>query len=230
MNDIITVEFSSSDITSASTEQLKHELGRAMSLTSRVLVYLSQIWRELERRGEDLSNLRTGLSKYLPLIADDQLCPDAVIAFAGQKMLLQYVSTLPIGQQRALAIGEMEVEVLTKTDGGEEIVSYPAAELSGPLIRQAFENGRIRSIDEQSRWLSASTHSRSSRQRRRNNRGTDDDQSAREKASVPEDAKPRAPILLTDREHSLFRTAARDHGMSQKEFLRYAVYLTGAFS
>ena len=51
------------------TPTLRGELARALTVTAETLEYLAAIWRELERRGQDLSELRKGMGQYLPLIA-----------------------------------------------------------------------------------------------------------------------------------------------------------------
>ena len=51
------------------TPDLREELARALTITADSLMYLAAVWKELEQRGEDLSDLRTGLGVYVPLIA-----------------------------------------------------------------------------------------------------------------------------------------------------------------
>src|SRR5882724_9369466 len=60
-------------------DTLRRELSRALTVSAEHLIYLAQVWRELERRGEDLSDLRSGLGAYLPLIASGRLAAEAVV-------------------------------------------------------------------------------------------------------------------------------------------------------
>jgi hypothetical protein len=107
------------------------------------------IWRELEQRGEDLSDLRSGLAIYLPLIASGELEAEFVIKHAGQHMLLQAASKLPISLQRQLLIDE-KVEVVDLIEGGQparRMVSLN--QIKVPQINRAFREGGLRSPDEQ---------------------------------------------------------------------------------
>src|SRR2546427_518935 len=70
------------DLTILPTETLRAELARGLSLVAENLVRLGQVWAELERRGEDLSGLRHGLGRTLPLIASGRLAAEFVVEFA----------------------------------------------------------------------------------------------------------------------------------------------------
>ena len=85
-----------------STEQLRAELAQALGLTARHLLYLAAVWRELERRGEDLSDLRSGIGVYLPAIAAGSVLPETVVRFAGKPTLLRAVAALTPDEQRRL--------------------------------------------------------------------------------------------------------------------------------
>lgn len=132
-----------------STQLLREELARALTLSAQTLQRLAIIWQELERRGEDLSDLRTGLASYLPLIAAGQLDAEVVVRFAGNKTLLGSISRLPVSEQHRLATGG-NVEILTFAEDGSEIVTpVPAHALSATQARQIFADGWIRKPDEQ---------------------------------------------------------------------------------
>ncbi|OVE49471.1 hypothetical protein [Chromobacterium violaceum] len=137
------------ELNNLSTQTLREELARSVELTARHLMRLATIWSELERRGEDLSDLRVGLAAFLPQIAARQLSADAVIRFAGQKLLLNAVATLPLAEQERLARGG-SVQLLSYDGHGDAVVVDVAAHaLSAQQIRQVFDFGKIRSIDEQ---------------------------------------------------------------------------------
>ena len=101
MNEIVLLN--QNQMQSASIDELKAELSRTLKVTSQYLVYMSLIWSELNRRGVDLSGLRSGLFEYIPLIATNQLNPDLVIEFAGNKTLLAALSRVAIEQQNWIA-------------------------------------------------------------------------------------------------------------------------------
>ncbi|WP_406850120.1 hypothetical protein [Chromobacterium phragmitis] len=137
------------ELSNLSTQMLREELARSVELTARHLMRLATIWAELERRGEDLSDLRIGLATFLPQIAARQLSADAVIRFAGQKLLLNAVATLPLPEQERLARGG-SVKLLSYDGHGEAVaVDVPAHALSAQQIRQVFDLGKMRTIDEQ---------------------------------------------------------------------------------
>lgn len=101
MNEVILLE--KNQIETASIDDLKAELSRTLKVTSQYLVYMALIWSELNKRGVDLSALRSGLFEYIPLIATNQLNPDLVIEFAGNKTLLSALSRIPIEHQNWIA-------------------------------------------------------------------------------------------------------------------------------
>ena len=137
------------ELNNLSTQMLREELARSVELTARHLMRLATIWAELERRGENLSDLRIGLAAFLPQIAAGQLSADAVIRFAGQKLLLNAVATLPLPEQERLARGGA-VQLLSYDGHGEAVaIDVAAHTLSGQQIRQVFDFGKIRTIDEQ---------------------------------------------------------------------------------
>lgn len=132
-----------------SIQQLRGELARSLTMTAQHLAYLASIWHELERRGEDLSDLRTGLAVYLPRIAAGQLSADAVLRFAGQPTVLRNVATLPIDMQMHLAKGG-PVRVLTATQSGDyDSLEIPASAMTAAQARLLITDGKIRSPEEQ---------------------------------------------------------------------------------
>lgn len=136
------------DIRNLDTDALRRELASALNHTARHLLYLASIWAELERRGEDLSALRSGINVYLPLIAAGSVVPEAVIRFAGNVTLLRAVTALPPDQQRKIAGGD---PVLVAEKRGDDFTHrmLPAHSLSFDQVRQVFGERCIRSEAEQ---------------------------------------------------------------------------------
>lgn len=129
------------------TADLKSELARGLTLTAEVLTRLGLIWQELERRGEDLSDLRQGLARTLPLIAAGLLAAEAVVSFAGRPAILRTLEGVPLDQQRAFASGE-PLAVIDPTNP-ERVESLPLAQLPAAAIRLAIVGGEIRSPEVQ---------------------------------------------------------------------------------
>lgn len=151
-------------IRSLDTPTLRAELSRALTITAQGLAYLAAVWAELERRGEDLSDLRHGLAEYLPRIADGTLAAEAVVAFAGQRTLLRRVAMLPLDEQRRLAAGE-RVPVWVPSDDGTDGTTreLPLSALTARQVAVVFdEDGRIRTPIEQ-RQLQSRTVTRRTR-------------------------------------------------------------------
>ena len=135
-----------------STEELRQELARGLRLTAEHLFRLGHVWMELERRGEDLSDLRKGLAVYLPLIASGRVDARAVVRFGGSALLLRCISALPLEEQRRLAEPGATVPVVAE---GRVVPKDPAA-LSAAEMRQVFDRGQghLRPILDQERLLS----------------------------------------------------------------------------
>lgn len=94
-----------SSVAHASTPELKSELARLLGFTAENLVRLAIITAELEKRGEDLSELKIGLLPLLRQIALGKLHPQIVVMFAGEPMMLRDIGKLPLFQQQEIVDG-----------------------------------------------------------------------------------------------------------------------------
>lgn len=108
----------------------------------------------LERKGEDVTRFKVGLGTYLPLIAAGAVAAEAVVKFAGQKMLLDAVTALPPEQQREIAKGQ---PLLVVERQGTEFTHrlLPAHCLNAEQVRQVFDTGSryVRGEAEQINYL-----------------------------------------------------------------------------
>lgn len=134
------------------TPMLREELSRALDLTARHLLYLAAVWAELERRGEDLSALRSGLVVYLPLIAAKTVMPEVVVRFAGNQTLLRAVSMLPPEKQAKIAAGEPVLVVERQGDKFAQRM-LPVHTLTWHQAKQVFADRCIRTETEQIAYL-----------------------------------------------------------------------------
>lgn len=135
------------NIASISTEDLKAELAKALQITAEHIWRLALIWRELERRGEDLSHLRSGLGAYLAPVAYGRLLPEAVVRLAGNRTALKAVALLaPDEQRRVLDEGHIAVK---RTDDAP--VNVPITALTPTDVSRAIDTvrGTIRPVSEQ---------------------------------------------------------------------------------
>lgn len=190
------------EIASVSTDQLRAELARGLALTADTLSRLGMIWAELERRGEDLSDLRKGIGRALPLIAAGRLAAEAVVAFAGRPAVLRAIEGLPLDRQRALSSGKELIEV----GDGDNIDRVPLKSLPGSMLGVVFGDGEIRTPGQQRLLLT----SRPTRTRRA------DEESRRFRPRYDRETGmvhvgPRMAIKLADLLHVLSAAAGPDH-------------------
>lgn len=135
-----------SEIATATTSFLRDELARGLTLTADTLTRLGAIWAELERRGEDLSDLRAGLARTLPLIASGRLAAEAVVAFAGRPLVLRCLEGVPVEEQRRLADGAPIPVYLPGEDAPQ---SLPVSRIPSAAITRVIADGMIRTPAEQ---------------------------------------------------------------------------------
>lgn len=149
MSDLVPVRPSATPpaLAAVPTAELRAELARGLTLTAETLYRLGTIWAELERRGEDLSSLRHGLARTLPLIASGRLAAEAVVAFAGRPALLRALDGVPIDRQREYAAGS-PVAVIDPADPSA-VQQMPLERLPAAAIRLVFSDGEIRSPESQ---------------------------------------------------------------------------------
>lgn len=132
---------------------LKKELGRAIRLTAEAIEYLAAVWAELERRGEDLSDIRTGLTAYLPRIAQGELSARVMIELLGNRTALDRIAHIPPQEQEEMLA--TPVQYLEKDATGELVQkSGLVPELTPAQIRLAIdENGKPIPLEEQKERL-----------------------------------------------------------------------------
>lgn len=135
-----------SELTALPTEALKARLADQMKMTAQHLQEMAYIWVELENRGVDLSELRTGLTDYLGRIASGELDARAVVQFAGSRQLLKYLATLPIAEQKTL-VERGTVELLLPDSG--ETTTRKLTHLSSSEVTQVFGHGVVRDTSAQ---------------------------------------------------------------------------------
>lgn len=135
------------ELAAVPTDALRAELARGLTLTADTLMRLGLIWQELEKRGENLDDLRHGLARTLPLIAAGRLAAEAVVAFAGKALVLRALEGVPLDQQRRLANGEL-LKVLDLANPGGT-VEMPLARLPAAAVRVVFGEGEVRTPEQQ---------------------------------------------------------------------------------
>lgn len=162
-SDIITLQ--PGEIESADTETLRAHLAQTLTITAQSLQYLSSIWQELERRGEDLSDLRGGIAVYLPKIAAGTLAAEAVVRYAGQRMLLRALAKLPLPEQRDLVKRGTIQRIETTDEGAPKSTSVSLHRLSSRDVALVFGDSAVRTTEEQFHLLQKKTGSKTRKNR-----------------------------------------------------------------
>lgn len=142
-------------ISRADTPTLRGELAKAIAITAETLQHMGAIWRELEQRGEDLSDLRSGLAGYLPMIASGHLRAEAVVRYAGKAMLLRSIAALPMAEQDQLLKDDAVDVVEIGADGEVKTNKIPLARITSAQVRTAFAPYGLRPQVEQVRAAQA---------------------------------------------------------------------------
>lgn len=131
-----------------STVELRDQLAGQLQLTADHLLRLALIIRELEDRGEDLSNFRLGLMPYLRQIAYGQVAPEIVVRYAGFPSLIQRVSRFPMPDQVRIASGE-PVPLVVLRGEKTDVRQVDPLHLTREQLHQVFAQDHIRSVSEQ---------------------------------------------------------------------------------
>jgi hypothetical protein len=232
------------ELLNMSSQALRERLAQSLTMTAQHLQHLSRIWAELERRGEDLSDLRTGLAVYMPQIAAGRLDAGAVIRFAGQPTILRSIAGLPLERQQALANGEPVPVLTVNADGKYEPTDMPAYALTAAQARMVFDGDKIRSGDEQRAMLESARVSKAARvrpgpqNRVRYDAKADVLRIGRSSATVGEvtaalatanqggstavstPADIQVLTKFTESEHRMLKVRAAEAGMSVQEYMR----------
>lgn len=152
-------------LTTLDTAALKRELVLTASAAAGQVLRMAAIVRLLEERGEDLSEVKVGMIRYLRRIAYGQVLPEIVTTFSDYPLLLNRLTSLPLPDQDRIARGE-SVEVMISTDNGPDVRLIAPINLTAEQVYQVFGDGRVRSDSEQVAYLDAK---RVKPQKRRNN-------------------------------------------------------------
>jgi hypothetical protein len=141
-------EWSPSYLSTLSTEKLRELLHQGIGEFANRLMNVAKVWIELERRGEDLSDLRVGLNKYLPAIAAGTVLAETVARFSCRPTILKAISQLtPSQQQQLIDIGT--VRIVIKQGDNFTHRMLPLTALTVTQIRQVFGDRIIRNEVEQ---------------------------------------------------------------------------------
>jgi hypothetical protein len=242
MNDLTIL---TNDLATLPTDDLRKQLAHGLTLTAITLTRLGAVWAELERRGEDLSDLKIGIARTLPLIASGRLAAEAVVAFAGRPMILRALEGVPLEQQRRLADGE---PIPVYLQGESEPKALPLSRIPSAAVTRVISEGIVRTPAEQRLAIREKKRRKPDGDESRKYTVTVDREARTIKlgkmtipiatiiAALAEAAGTRGPILdtpeaparvvggkFTDEERERLRAACKAHGLMEWELVRQAV-------
>lgn len=139
---------SNSELAALSSDRLRARLAEVMTTTAEGLREMASIVGELERRGEDLSDLRIGIVDHLRRIASGQLLAEVVIKCAGQPRLLSIAARLPLEDQRRLVSGQ-PFDLAVWRSGKIEWRKIDPLSATPSQLMQLFHVDRVRTQSEQ---------------------------------------------------------------------------------
>lgn len=153
MSNIIPRHPDEATLAKMSVAELRAGLSKSLGITVGGLIEAAVFVKELERRGEDLSDIRDSTLPNLRKIACGQLLPEMYLRLFGKSGILNRVATLPIPDQQKIASGVPIAVYLA--DGSGNHVLHRAEDMEPAMAQQVFAPGKIRNQSEQIAWLRA---------------------------------------------------------------------------
>lgn len=151
-SDIPTAE----ELAPMTAEAIHAIIGEGIGLTVRGLKIATAGYRELVRRGVDVSQYHDEFGQYLARMAAGTVTAEAVHRFIDMPMKLRAVASLPAAEQIRLAAGD-PITVVVKDGDTFTKRLFSVAALGKVFMRQVFAAGRIRNEQEQIAILAAPT-------------------------------------------------------------------------
>jgi len=144
------------NLSSIDTKVLLQYLHKGFEITIKQVNFLAKIWYELEKRGEDLTNLKASWLASLPLVAQGKLEPAVMVNYSGRKSIITAMSALPLSKQQELTTQKTVSVARLKADGKKFYpVDIEISALSMKDIHQVFDvrKGEVLSFENQVRKL-----------------------------------------------------------------------------
>ncbi|WP_439624138.1 hypothetical protein [Gemmata sp.] len=140
------------------TEDLRQALDVSRRLSAKILTVAAMVWRELERRGEDMTPYLEDIAyRRVRDIAGGKLAPEAVMKFGTRTRLLDRIANLPPAEQKKLAEGE-RVTVVERDPETKKLDErkLPVESLEKSQLNLLFApSGEMRTPDQQRAVLTA---------------------------------------------------------------------------
>ncbi|WP_125782808.1 hypothetical protein [Pseudoalteromonas rubra] len=142
------------EIRSYSDDKIKQAFTQGLEITVRQLKYLAMLWKEMEHRDMDLSAYRTGMGRFIELIANNQIMAELVFKYAGHNTLLNAIRLLPADEQQTLA----QQQTITLVEPDKTGTAFVEREIAPELIpsryiQHVFSEFGVRTRDQQKERL-----------------------------------------------------------------------------
>jgi hypothetical protein len=208
MSEIVYYRPGEASLMAMSIEDLRQQLASSLELSARHLMHMAAIWAELERRGEDLSSLRTGMAVYLPMIARGDLDAQIVVRYAGKNMLIRHLAGLSRMEQSQLLDNEV-VTVVDFVDGDFTEKSVSLHELDSRKLKHVFGDHILSPTEQRNAIVKT----------RRTPVGTIIKAASRKRRSGEEEFRPLA-VPMTEDEFDKVKEYARVNNVSMGALVR----------
>ncbi len=133
-----------------SVEARKLILERLEATIAEHLIYKGKVLASLAADGVKIAHDFHYL--VLQKVGDGSVVPEVYIRFQHKPRLMHRLSMMPLASQRRLAADE-PVEVVEMVGREPTTRLVPVIELDGDQVRQVFDGPRMRSPEEQGRWI-----------------------------------------------------------------------------
>lgn len=128
--------------------ELIEELKTCMEMSTEYIIRMAVLVRRLEELGTPV-DLDIAILPIVRRIAYGQICPEVVITFQGDPLLMEKAAALPIPDQMTVATNA-PIKIMER--GGDHRMVAPLS-MTRREISQVFGRGKLRSESEQVGWL-----------------------------------------------------------------------------
>ncbi|KZN28541.1 hypothetical protein N480_10635 [Pseudoalteromonas luteoviolacea S2607] len=142
---------------SFTTEELKKSFQASLGVSVKLFEHMANVWRELDRRGENMDEFRKGAMLYIEMIANKRLMAELAFKYVGQRGLLNALANLPLRLQSKLAKDDV-VDVVTNNNGEAQSEKLKLSEIPAQQLSRVFRDGAIRSVSEQKELIKRSVN------------------------------------------------------------------------
>lgn len=138
------------DLTKATTAQLWQMFREGIATSASGLMAAALAWKEMERRGIDLTKARTPLTNRLTAVADGKLAAAVLLRYGHSATVLDNFLGVDLDKQSEMANADYRVAVV-KRDGASTMLRPD--DLSVSEFKRVFQGGRVQTVAEQKKAM-----------------------------------------------------------------------------